>query len=116
MQKHLFLRIVDALQSCCEFFQLRTDALGRRALLLLTKCNVVIRMLVCGISADCVDEYLKIGESTTMECMKNFATSVIQVFGEEYLRRSIQDDVDRLLVMAEAHDFPGILGSIDCMH
>jgi len=94
MQKHLFLRIVDALQSCCEFFQLRTDALGRRALLLLTKCNVVIRMLVCGISADCVDEYLKIGESTTMECMKNFAAGVIQVF-----RKSIYEDQLKLMLI-----------------
>ena len=44
-------------------------------------------MLAYGISADCFDKYLKIGKSTAMKCMKNFATAIIQVFGEEYLRR-----------------------------
>jgi len=63
-----------------------------------------------------VDEYLKIGESTAMECMKNFAAGVIQVFGEEYLQKPTQADVDRLLAVAEARDFPGMLRSIDCMH
>ena len=90
--------------------------MGRRGLSPLTKCMTTIRILTYGISTDCVDEYLKIGESTAMECMKNFATGVIQVLGEEYLRKPTQADVDHLLVVAEARDFPGMLGSIDCMH
>ena len=69
-----------------------------------------------GVSADCVDEYLKIGGNTAMKCMKNFAAGVIQVFGDEYLRKPTQADVDRLLQVAEARDFPGMLGSIDCTH
>jgi len=73
-------------------------------------------MLAYGTSADCVDEYLKIGESIAMECMKNFAAGVIQVFGEEYLRKLMQADVDRLLQVAEARDFLEMLGSINCMH
>ena len=73
----------------------------------LTKCTAAIRILAYAISADCVDEYLNIGESTAMECMKNFAAGVIQVFGEEYLRKPTQADVDRLLAVG---------GSIDCMH
>ena len=39
-------------------------------------------MLVYGISSDCVDEYLKIGESRAMECMKNFAAGVIKCSGK----------------------------------
>jgi len=73
-------------------------------------------MLTYGIVADCVDEYLKIGASTALECMKNFALGVIKVFGNEYLRKPTQADVDRLLQAAEARDFPCMLGSIDCMH
>ena len=72
-------------------------------------------MLAYGITADCVDEYLKIGESTALECLKNFC-GVVQTFGQEYLRKPTQTDVDRLLVVAKARDFPGILGSINCMH
>ena len=48
--------------------------------------------------------------------MKNFVARVIQVFGKEYLRKPTQADVDCLLEVAEARDFPGMLGSIDCMH
>ena len=116
MRRHLFLRIVGALESRFEYFQLRYDGLGGRGLSPLTKCTAAMRMLAYGISADYVDEYLKIGESTAMECMKNFAAGVIQLFGEEYLRKATQADVDRLLQVAEARDFPGMLGSIDCMH
>ena len=85
MRRHLFLRIVDALQSRFDFFKQRTDALGRRGLSPLTKRTVAIRMLACGISTDRFDEYLKICESIAMECMKNFDAAVIQVFGKEYL-------------------------------
>jgi len=33
---------------------------------------------------------------------ENFAAGVIQVFGEEYLRKPAQADVDRLLQVTEA--------------
>jgi len=73
-------------------------------------------MLAYGIATDCIDEYLKIRESTALECLKNFSTRVVQTFGEEYLRKPTQADVDRILAVAEARDFSGMLGSIDCMH
>lgn len=107
---------MDALSSQFEYFQLRYDGVGRHGLSPLTKCTATMHMLAYGISADCVTEYLKIGESTAMEWMKNFATSVIQVFGDEYLRKPTQADVDRLLQVAEARDLLGMLGSIDCIH
>jgi len=72
-------------------------------------------MLVYGVAAYCVDEYLKIGTDTALKCMK-FCLAIIQVFGEEYLRKPNQGDVDRLLQVAEAHDFCGMLGCIDYMH
>ena len=33
-----------------------------------------------------------------------------------YLRKPTQADVDRLLAVGNERDFPGMLGSIDCMH
>jgi hypothetical protein len=38
------------------------------------------------------------------------------VFGGEYLRRPTQQDVEHLLQVNESCGFPGMLGSIDCMH
>lgn len=38
------------------------------------------------------------------------------MFGPQYLRKPTLDDVQRLLYMHEERGFPGMLGSIDCMH
>jgi hypothetical protein len=42
-------------------------------------------MLAYGISANFLDEYVRMGESTIIECLKHFVKAVIEVFGEEYL-------------------------------
>ncbi|RLM74303.1 hypothetical protein C2845_PM15G01620 [Panicum miliaceum] len=44
------------------------------------------------------------------------ATGVIANFGETYLRRPNKDDIQRLLHVGVARGFPGMLGSLDCMH
>jgi len=69
MRKYLFLCIVEALGNHSEYFQVRYDVAGKRGFLPLTKCAAVMRMLAYGVTADCVDEYLKIGASTAMECL-----------------------------------------------
>lgn len=76
---------------------MRYDATRKCGVTPLTKCITAVRMLAYGIATDCVDEYLKIGAITALECMKKFALGVIEVFGEEYLRKPNQADVDRLL-------------------
>ena len=97
MRRHLFTHIVDALSTRYEYFQQRYDGLDRRGLSPLTRCTAAMQMLAYSIVTDCVDEYLKIGESTALECLKNFAARVVQTFGQEYLRKPTQADVDRLL-------------------
>jgi len=37
-----------------------------------------MQMLAYGVAVHCVDEYLKIGASTTMECMKIFTLGVVE--------------------------------------
>ena len=107
----VYLRaIMEALGNHSEFFQLRYDAVGQRWLSPLTKCIAAMRMLAYGIVADCVDEYMKIGATIALECMKNFAIGVIEVFGNEYLRKPTEADVHRLLQVAEARDFPRYVG------
>lgn len=66
--------------------------------------------------ADATDEYIKIGESTAIECLKRFCRAMIKIFSEWYLRSPTAEDVARLLSIGQQRGFPGMLGSLDCMH
>lgn len=48
--------------------------------------------------------------------MINFVQGVREIFGEQYLQRSTDVDIQRLLQVEEARGFPGMLGSLDCMN
>uniref|UniRef100_A0A0D3C2P9 DDE Tnp4 domain-containing protein n=1 Tax=Brassica oleracea var. oleracea TaxID=109376 RepID=A0A0D3C2P9_BRAOL len=101
MNKEVFMRIVDTLSANVPFFQQRRDAVGRLGLSTLQKCTEAIRMLAYGSAADAVDEYLQLGESTSLSCLTNFTEGVIQLFGDEYLRRPTPEDLQRLLDIGE---------------
>ena len=73
-------------------------------------------MLAYGMSADSINEYVRIRESTTIECVKRFCQGVVEIFGPEYLRSPNTADILRLLRKANQRGFPGMLGSFDCMH
>ncbi|XP_042465902.1 uncharacterized protein LOC122048398 [Zingiber officinale] len=114
MQKELFLRIVDVVKNHSEYFQWKVDAAGKKDLSSLQKCTAAIRQLVYGVPADHYDEYLRIAETTTIQCLFNFCRCVIEVSGAQYLRRSNAADIQHLLEMHEQrHGFIDMLGSLD---
>ncbi|XP_074378378.1 uncharacterized protein LOC141719914 [Apium graveolens] len=80
MGKHVFLRIVDAVSNFDPYFQQRIDAVGRKGLSPLQKCTTAMRMLAYGVSADVVDDYVRIGESTAVECLKKFISAIWYAF------------------------------------
>jgi hypothetical protein len=86
MRRSLFLRIADALGDWSPFFTLRLDATNRPGLSPIQKCTAAIRQLATGSPADGFDEYIKIGESTVVECLKLFVKGVNEIFGTEHLR------------------------------
>jgi hypothetical protein len=56
-------------------------------------------------------------KSMVLECVKEFARSVQEVFQEEFLRPPPNaTEMNRILHENEARGFPSMLGSIDCMH
>ncbi|XP_024965968.1 uncharacterized protein LOC112506181 [Cynara cardunculus var. scolymus] len=73
-------------------------------------------MLAYGQATDSTDEYVKIGQSTSIESMKRFCRSVVEIFLGQYLRSPIAIDVAKLLYIGEKRGFLGMLGSLDCMH
>uniref|UniRef100_J3LR19 DAD domain-containing protein n=1 Tax=Oryza brachyantha TaxID=4533 RepID=J3LR19_ORYBR len=97
MRKSLFLRIVSALSEWSPYFTNRVDATGRAGHSPLQKCTAAIRMLAYGTPADQLDEVLKIGPSTSLECLGKFAKGVIEIFGDEYLRAPRIDELESML-------------------
>uniref|UniRef100_A0A0D3AXR0 Uncharacterized protein n=1 Tax=Brassica oleracea var. oleracea TaxID=109376 RepID=A0A0D3AXR0_BRAOL len=76
-------------------FSDKKDGLGRLCLSTLQKCTAAIRVLAYGSALDAVDEYLRLGATTT---------------------RPTPYDLQRLLHIGELRGFLGMIGSIDCMH
>lgn len=116
MRRPLFLRILNALGEWSEYFTQRVDGIGQLGLSPIQKCTAVNRMLAYAASADQVDEYCRIGGLTALESLKLFCQGVIEIFGPEYLHQPNVDDTERLLQIHGSRGFPGMLGSIDCMH
>ncbi|XP_028117240.1 uncharacterized protein LOC114314905 [Camellia sinensis] len=66
-----------------------------------------MRILSYGIAADVVDDYIRIGESTTIQSLQQFCNSVIEIFGPKYLRSPTPTNIARLLATGEVRGFPG---------
>ncbi|XP_020272136.1 uncharacterized protein LOC109847311 [Asparagus officinalis] len=110
----------DAKQTGLEthdsYFVQKRDAAGKIGLSSLQKVTAAMRMLAYGVSADSVDDYVRIGESTAIESLGRFAKTIVKIFGDEYLRSPTDEDTARLLAIGKQRGFPGMLGSIDYMH
>jgi hypothetical protein len=78
--------------------------------------SAVMRIFACGILADYADEYLRIGEDTTMEYVCHFCKVMKRVYGPTYLRAPNKEDSIRLMAENEQRGWQGTLGSIGCMH
>ena len=116
MARHVFLRLVNACERMNPYFIQTPDCTGLLGLTSLQKCVAAIHILAYGLPADAVDEYVRIGESTAIESLRNFCRAIIDAFGAYYLRAPNESDVAQLLAEGERQGFPGKLGSIDCMH
>ena len=53
-------------------------------------------MLAYGASIDSTNEYVRIGQSIAILCLKKFCTTVVEVLGDEYMRSPNADGVTRL--------------------
>ncbi|XP_073304212.1 uncharacterized protein [Primulina huaijiensis] len=106
MSRHLFLHIVDGVKNHDSYFIQRSDGLGRLGLSTNQKATAAIRMLAYAMAADATDEYIKIGESTAIECLQRFCRAVVEVFGAQYLRAPTANDVARLLHIGKQRGFP----------
>ena len=116
MKCSLFLNIQSKVEAHDSYFVQKRNSANKLGLSSLQKIIVALRMLAYGVSGDLMDEYVWIGETTTLESLKKFVTVIIDVFSEEYLRKPNNEDIARLLAHCECQGFPCMLGSIGCMH
>lgn len=116
MRRPLFLRIESEVENHEQYFVQERNAAGTHGFTSCQKITAVVRMLAYGVIGDYVDEYLRILESTALTSLKLFVQAVISLYSDKYLRSPTKHDVARLLMDGESRGFPGILGSIDCMH
>ncbi|XP_024156815.1 uncharacterized protein LOC112164751 [Rosa chinensis] len=69
---------------------------------------------LCG--ADQCAEYCRMAKSTSIQALKRFTRGIVNLYSAKYLRAPNPADLRRLLTKAERRGFPGMIGSIDCMH
>jgi len=117
MRRELFLRIQgDLLEARGHIFMQKRDALGFLGFSPEQKITSALRLLAYGSCADRNDEYIRMGESTSLAYLRQFCESVIDVYGPFYLRKPTADDLKFILSLHSAKGFPGRLGSLDVMH
>ncbi|XP_051134171.1 uncharacterized protein LOC127253565 [Andrographis paniculata] len=63
-----------------------------------------------------VDEVIKIGASMARVATMEFCDTIITTFKEQYLRDPTNEKTTRLLAENGQRGFPGMIGSLDCMH
>ncbi|XP_073355556.1 uncharacterized protein [Aegilops tauschii subsp. strangulata] len=108
--------VLEHLQLQCydNYFILKKDAMG--CFSGYQKCTAALRKRAYGVTADSWHEYLWMSESTCGNAMVRFATSMVVVFGPRYMIERTVADTERLLAISEPIWWPGLLGSLECMH
>ena len=116
MRRSFFVKITKACESNCLYFTRRRNAAGLLGFSVYQKISAAMRVISYGIPVDYADEYLRIGEDTTIELGRIFAKVIICHFGPIYLRAPNEENTARLMAQNEARDWPVMLGSVNCMH
>ncbi|XP_062227498.1 uncharacterized protein LOC133925662 [Phragmites australis] len=115
MSRELLLRIANAVEAHCPYFKQKRNAARVLGHSVLQKITTSMCMISCGVPADSVDDYLRIGESTPILSLRKLVKAVIEIFGGEYLRAPTTEDTARLMAIGAARGFLGMLGCIDFM-
>ncbi|XP_071729362.1 uncharacterized protein [Rutidosis leptorrhynchoides] len=125
MCRSVFLRVmndilnydVNPLPTHFIWFHRRQDSRGMWSISPHLKITAALRQLAYGYTPDALDEYLQMSERVGRESLLNFTMCIIDLYNTDYLREPSLHDIQRLYEAHERiHGFPGMLGSIDCMH
>ena len=115
MRRTLFERIRRGVVARDPFFNQKLDCAGLSGASSYQKVTAALRMLAYAPSADQLDEYVRLAESTILKTTERFCLAVILEFGPSYLRPPNEEDLKLILSLSEEQGFNGCLGSVDVM-
>ncbi|XP_059639643.1 uncharacterized protein LOC132282019 [Cornus florida] len=108
-----FLRILNDVKAYDDYFVQKKDTTSRLGLSSIQKMTTVVCILAYGCAADHCDEYIKIGESTAIKCLKVFCNAIVAVYAEEYMCPPNEADIAWLFEEDEQRGFPVFNGIVN---
>jgi hypothetical protein len=91
MSRKLFLDIVYTIWYFDNYFICKKDCTAMVGFSSLQKCTAALRMLAYGAPGDSHDDYIRMAESTAMECISRFCRAMVAMLGSDYLRTPNED-------------------------
>ncbi|XP_068309908.1 uncharacterized protein [Pyrus communis] len=116
MRRELFDSILNAVVNHNHYFARKIDVIGRQSLSPHQKLISTFWILANGCSADSIDKYCQLAESTAIENLKRFCQAIQAIYGATYLCKPNREDLKRLLRKVDKRGFYSMIGSLDCMH
>ncbi|XP_028078968.1 uncharacterized protein LOC114280785 [Camellia sinensis] len=80
MRRSLFVSLLYDIQQVNEYFIQTRDATGAPGLSGVHKITIALRILQYSMLVDAVDEYIRIGESTTIAALNFFTRSIVATY------------------------------------
>ncbi|CAM9900659.1 unnamed protein product, partial [Heterosigma akashiwo] len=117
MSPTLFYRLMNAcIEEDPEFFRNKTVLTGKAGHDSFQKCTAALKDSGSRVPADSVDEYLQISEGQSRLAFYHFCRAIVSKFEGQYLSGPSPARLRRSLDINALRGFPGMVGSIDCMH
>lgn len=99
------------------FFPEQRDGLGKLGICSDAKVMIAIQQLVYGETGHSLCQYYQMGRESADLCLLYFCEAIRGSYEENYIRPPKSEEAERIAAIHEKkHGFPGMLGSIDCMH
>ena len=85
MRKNVFIKTMEDVHRHDPFFEQKRDALGLLGAHPLLKITAALRLLCYGMSADAIDENLRLSKTTTLTSLYRFCEAVSGIYEDQTL-------------------------------